>query len=311
LTESNYNNPNHVKKTRGIRLKIGIMTRNENGWCSSQLRESMRNRNITPTCFSFTQLLARVKYKPQVSVGRINLLEDLRALITRPIGRGSLEEIIFRMNLLHRLERFGMLIINPPLSIERSVDKYYALCLLEEQGIPVPRTAVTESPEEALKCFQELGGDVVIKPLFGSRGIGSTRVSDPEIATRIFGAVSFYHGVLYLQEFVPHGVSDLRAFVVGDQVVASMRRVANSWKTNVSIGAKPISTKINNELESLAVKTARVIGCRIAGVDILEGPNGPVIVELNSQPGWRGLQSVTKINIADEIVKYVLSEIKT
>jgi len=291
-------------------MKIGIMTRNENGWCSSRLRAAMGRRNITPVCFSFTQLVARVKYKPQVSVGEVNLLKDLSALITRPIGRGSLEEIIFRMNLLHRLERSGMLIINPPLSIERSVDKYYALCLLEEHGLPVPRTAVTESSEEALKCFQELGGDVVIKPLFGSRGIGSTRVSDPEIATRIFGAVSFYHGVLYLQEFVSHGGSDIRAFVVGDRVVASMRRVADSWKTNVSRGARPIPTKLDSDLESLAIKTAKVIGCKVAGVDILEGLNGPVVVELNSQPGWSGLQSVTKINIADEIVEYVLSEIK-
>jgi RimK family alpha-L-glutamate ligase len=215
------------------------------------------------------------------------------------------------MNLLHRLERLGMLIINPPLSIERSVDKYYALCLLEEHGLPVPHTAVTESSEEALKCFQELGGDVVIKPLFGSRGIGTTRVSDPEIATRIFKAVSFYHGVLYLQEFVPHGVSDIRAFVIGERVVASMHRVAETWKTNVSLGAKPVSTKLNSELESLAVRAAKVIGCKVAGVDILEGSNGPIIVELNSQPGWRGLQSVTEINIADEIVEYILSEIKT
>ena len=292
-------------------MKIGVITRNENGWCSSQLREAMRKRNITPVCFGFAQLVARVKYKPQVSVGRINPLEDLSALIIRPIGRGSLEEIIFRMNLLHRLERLGMVVINPPLVIERCVDKYFTLCLLEEHGLPVPRTAVTESPDEALKCFQELGGDAVIKPLFGSRGIGSTRVSDPEIATRIFRTVSFHHGVLYLQEFIPHGVSDIRAFVIGNRVVASMRRVAETWKTNVSLGARPISTKLSDELESLAVKATRVMGCKIAGVDILEGPYGPMIVELNSQPGWRGLQSVTKINIADEIVKYVLFEIKT
>jgi len=293
-------------------LKIGIITRNEYGWSSSQLREAMEKRNIASVFFRFAQLVARVHYDPQASVsfGEINILEDLSALITRPIGRGSLEEIIFRMNLLHRLERLGMLIINPPLSIERSADKYHTLCLLEEHDLPVPRTAVTESSEEALECFQELGGDVVIKPLFGSRGIGSTRVSDPDIATRIFRAVSFYHGILYLQEFVPHGVSDIRAFVIGDHVVASMYRVAETWKTNVSLGAKPVSTKLTSELESLAVRAAKIIGCKMAGVDILEGPNGPIIVELNSQPGWRGLQSVTKINIADEIVEFVLSEIK-
>ena len=292
-------------------MKMGIMTRNKDGWCSTQLRKAIRRRNITPVCFSYRQLVARVKYKPDASVGETNVLRDLSALITRPIGRGSLEEIIFRMDLLHRLERLGLLVINPPLSIERSVDKYYALALLEEQGLPVPRTAVTESHEEALKCFRELGGDIVVKPLFGSRGVGSTRVSDPDVAARVFRTISFYHGVLYLQEFIPHGVSDIRAFVVGDRVIASMNRIAETWKTNVSLGAKPVSTNLDEELESLAVKAAEVIGCKVTGVDILEGPKGPVIVELNSQPGWRGLQSVTETNIADEIIGYILSELKT
>jgi len=292
-------------------LKMGIMTRNKDGWCSTQLRRAMERRNIEPVCFSYRQLVARVKYKPDASVGETNVPRDLSALITRPIGRGSLEEIIFRMDLLHRLERLGMLIINPPLSIERSVDKYYALALLEEHGLPVPLTAVTESHAEALKCFHELGGDVVLKPLFGSRGVGSTRISDPEVAARVFRTISFYHGVLYLQEFIPHGVSDIRAFVVGDRVVASMNRIAETWKTNVSLGAKPVSTNLDEELESLAVKSAEVIGCKVTGVDILEGPKGPVVVELNSQPGWRGLQSVTETNIANEIIGYILSELKT
>jgi RimK family alpha-L-glutamate ligase len=291
-------------------LKMGIMSRNENGWCSTQLREAMERRNITPVCFNYRQLVARVKYKPDASVGETNILQDLSAVITRPIGRGSLEEIIFRMDLLHRLERLGMLIINPPLSIERSVDKYHTLALLEEHGLSVPRTAVTESYEEALKCFHELGEDVVMKPLFGSRGIGSTRISDSDIAARVFRTISFHRGVLYLQEFIPHGVSDIRAFVVGDRVIASMHRIAETWKTNVSLGAKPVSINLDDELKNLAVKAAKVIGCKVTGVDILEGPKGPVVVELNSQPGWRGLQSVTKINIADEIIGYILSELK-
>lgn len=294
----------------GYQLKIGIITRGKKGWCTVQLIEAIKRHNAIPMCFSFSELVARVKHKPAVSVGEISILEDLHALITRPIGRGSVEEIIFRMNLLYRLERLGMLIVNPPSSIERSVDKYYALTLLEEKGLPVPRTAVTENPRDALKCFHELGGDVVVKPLFGSRGVGATRISDPDVATRVFRTVSFYHGVLYLQEFVPHGVSDLRVFVVGDHVIASMRRVAENWKTNVSLGAKPLPLQLSGELEDLAVRTARIIGCKVAGVDILESSNGPLIVELNSQPGWRGLQSVTKVNIADEIVRHVLSELK-
>jgi len=291
-------------------LKIGLITRNENGWHSTRLQEAIRRQNITPLCFTFRQLLARVKYKPIASTELINILKDLTAIIVRSIGRGSLEEIIFRMDFLHRFERLGMLIINPAESIECAVDKYYALTLLEEKGLPVPRTAVTENPNQALKAFYELGEDVIIKPIFGSRGIGSTRISDPEVATRVFRAVSFYHGVLYLQEFIPHGDSDIRVFVIGNRVLASMRRIANSWKTNVSLGAKPKPIKLDKELANLSVKAAETIGCKVAGVDILEGPNGPVIIELNSQPGWSGLQSVTAVDIAYEIVKYVVNELK-
>lgn len=291
-------------------MKMGLITRGEKGWCSTQLQRAMTRQNITPLCFSLSHLTARVNYKPEASIGEVDILKELDAMIVRPIGRGSLEEIIFRMDLLHRLERLGMLIVNPPTAIERSVDKYCALTLLEEHGLPVPRTAVTEDSDEALRTFHELGADVVVKPLFGSRGIGSTRVSDPDVATRVFKTVSFYHGVIYLQEFIPHGVSDIRTLVIGDRVLASMRRVAETWKTNVSLGAKPTPLRLGEELENLSVRAARVIGCKVAGVDILEGPEGPMILELNSQPGWRGLQSVTTLDIADEIVKYVLSELK-
>jgi RimK family alpha-L-glutamate ligase len=242
-------------------------------------------------------------------VGTLDI-EDLNALMIRPIGRGSLEELVFRMDVLYKLQRSGLYVINPPEAIEHCVDKYDILAILEENGIPVPRTATTENVNEALKAFKELGGDVVVKPLFGSRGIGATRVTDPEVASTVFRSITFYHGVLYLQEFVKHGLSDIRAFVVGNRVVAAMRRVASNWKTNYSQGGKPVRIELEKPLESLALKSAKSIDCKIGGVDILESPSGPVVVEVNSQPGWRGLQSVTKVNIADEIVDFVLSELK-
>jgi ribosomal protein S6--L-glutamate ligase/tetrahydromethanopterin:alpha-L-glutamate ligase len=254
--------------------------------------------------------MARVGFKPEFSLKDLDILRDVKALIVRPIGRGSLEEIIFRMDVLHRLSRLGLYIMNPPHAIERSVDKYYALSLLEGAGLPVPRTVVTERAGEALRAFYELGGDVVIKPIFGSRGIGSTRVSDPDVAERIFRALEFHHQVIYLQEFIPHGNYDLRVFVLGGRVLAAMQRVSNLWKTNVSLGAKPVPYTPSKEIRDLAVKAAEVIGCEVSGVDILESNKGSFIVELNSQPGWRGLQSVTSINIAEEIIKYVISRVR-
>jgi len=254
--------------------------------------------------------MAKVGCKPFVESRNLNLSEDLDCLIVRPIGRGSLEELVFRMDVLYRLRRLGLYVINPPEAIEHCVDKYDILAILEENGLDVPRTAVTEDADEALRAFDELGGDVIVKPVFGSRGVGATRINDREVASTVFRAIRFYHGVIYLQEFVHHGFSDIRAFVVGNRVVAAMRRVAQNWKTNYSQGARPIAVSADKSLEEIAVKSAELVECKIAGVDILESQKGPVIVEVNSQPGWRGLQSVTRVNIADEILDFVISELK-
>ncbi len=290
-------------------MKIGIVTRNEEAYSSSQLREALRRRKLEHVCIAFPKLVAHVGYKSPANIAGLDL-KELNALIIRPIGRGSLEELVFRMDVLYMLQREGLYIVNPPEAIEHCVDKYDILAILEENGVPVPRTAVTENLNEGLKAFRELGSDVVVKPLFGSRGIGATRVNDAEVASTVFRAILFYHGVIYIQEFVEHGFSDIRAFVVGDRVVASMRRVAKNWKTNYSQGAKPSNTRLEKNFEDLAVKSAKAIDCKIAGVDILESSTGPKVVEVNSQPGWKGLQSVTKTNIADDIIDFVISEAK-
>ena len=162
-------------------MKIGILSRNEDSWCTSQLKASVLKHGAFPVCFDFRRLAAQVGFKPQVTVNTRDVLSELKAVIVRPVGRGSLEEIIFRMDLLHRLVRLGLYVLNSPSAIEKSIDKYYALTLLEEAGLPVPRTVVAEDADAALSGFHELGGDVVVKPIFGSRGIGSTRVSDADV----------------------------------------------------------------------------------------------------------------------------------
>jgi RimK family alpha-L-glutamate ligase len=279
-------------------------------WSSTQLRKELTKRGIAYECFTFPKLVAQLAHKPSFRVKNIDLLDELEALIIRPIGRGSLEELVFRMDMLHKLERQGFLVINPAKAIEHCVDKYDILGILEDNDVPVPRTVATENVNEALRAFSDLGEDVIVKPLFGSRGMGATRVVDSEIASTVFKAITFHHGVVYIQEFVPHGYSDIRAFVIKNHVIAAMRRVSESWKTNFSQGARPTPVELNKELEELAVKSARVVGCKISGVDILEGPKGPVIVDVNSQPGWKGLQTVTKVNVADEIVTFVLSQLR-
>jgi len=291
-------------------LKIGILTRNEDSWCSAQLKASILKHGASPVCFDFRSMVAQIGLEPHVMVNSRDIFNELKAVIVRPVGRGSLEEIIFRMDLLHRLARRGTYVLNPPSAIEKSVDKYYALTLMEEAGLPVPRTVIAEDAEAALRGFRELGGDVVIKPIFGSRGVGSTRVSDADVAERVFQALEFNHQVAYIQEFVPHGNCDFRIFVLGGRALASMRRAAENWKTNVSRGAKPEPYEPSKEVEELSIKASETVGCEVAGVDVMETEKGSLLIELNSQPGWKGLQSVTEFNIADEVIRHVLHKVR-
>lgn len=292
-------------------IKIGLLTRNRDAWPSTQIRRALVQHSVQPICFTFSDITAEIGSDIAISVqDEVNVLKEMDALIVRPLGRGSLDEIIFRLDVLHRLERGGLFVVNPPSSIEKAVDKYYSLTLLSENGVKVPKTVVTENPDSALEAFDRLGQDIVIKPLFGSQGFGITRVSDKEVARRIFNGLTYSRHVLYSQEFIHHGRQDIRCLVVGGKVVASMSRRARGWKTNVSQGAKPVAIEPSDELKEIAIRSAEILGCRVAGVDILESKEGYFVNEVNSQPGFRGLQITSKVDIAGKIVEYILNELK-
>ena len=292
-------------------LRIGILTRNEYSWCSLKLKQAINRRGYRFACFSFRDLVAYVGFKPKLCF-RGEPVESLDAVIVRPISRGSLEEIIFRTDLLRAMESLGVYAVNRAEAIERAVDKYLTLFLLEREGIPVPKTVVSENPRASVEAFERLNGRVVLKPIFGSRGIGMTRVRSRHILYRLARVLSYHHSVVYMQEYIPHAREDIRAFVVGDRVIASMRRVGVSWRTNIAQGGRPEPCRLRDDMEETAVKACRVLGCEVAGVDMLVDPEGSFYVnEVNSQPDWRGLQTVTNVDIAMEIVDYVASRVRS
>jgi RimK family alpha-L-glutamate ligase len=228
-------------------------------------------------------------------------LESLDALLVRYIPPGSLDQVIFRMDLLHLLHDSGLPVVNPPRAVERTVDKHWTSRLLQDAGIPTPRTIVAESFDDAMEAFAGLG-DVLVKPLFGSGGRGIVRVSDPDLAYRTFRALELQRAVFYIQEFVPHGRSDLRCFVIGDRVIAAARRTGNGWKTNVAAGAGVEPHRPDPRQEDLAVRSARAVGADYAGVDLIEAEDGRLlVVEVNGIPGWSALQRTTSIDLSREV----------
>jgi ribosomal protein S6--L-glutamate ligase len=257
---------------------------------------------------SWRNLVGRVHAVPAISVDGCPLdgVDGPAAILLRTMPPGSLEQIVFRMDLIQRLETRGTLVLNPPRAIEAAVDKYLALARLEAAGVPVPETIVCQRLADARGAFQQLGGDVVIKPIFGSEGFGLTRASDADTADRVFAALERINAVMYLQRFVLHGGEDLRLFVLGDRVLAAMRRLAADWRTNVARGGVGEAFSPDAALVALATKAAAACGALIAGVDIAIDPTrGPLVLEVNAVPGWRELARVTGLDVAAEVLRFV------
>lgn len=277
------------------------------GWHVDDLQRAARALALDFHPVSFPSLIGRAGRDGGVFAGGQDL-DHSRAILVRMMPPGSLEQVVFRMDALHRLEAAGVPVVNPPRAVEAAVDKYLALARIAAAGLPVPRTWVGESPEAALAAFNELGGDVVIKPLFGSEGRGMTRVSDHETAWRVTHALARVGSVLYLQEFVDGAGTDLRVFVLDGRVLGSMRRRATpgDWRANVAQGARGEAALLDAESERLARAAALAVGCRVAGVDLIEASNGrSYVLEVNAVPGWRALSQTTGIDVASAIMEYL------
>jgi ribosomal protein S6--L-glutamate ligase len=226
------------------------------------------------------------------------------AVIVRTMPPGSLEQVVFRMDVLHVWQANGIAILNPPRALEVCVDKYLCTARLEAAGLRVPATIVCQNADTAFTAFDRLGGDVVVKPIFGSEGRGMIRVSDKELAWRTFRSIERTQSVLYLQKFIAHPGWDVRAFVSRGRVLTSMRRIAkDDWRTNVAQGASAEPWPLPAELESLALQATEAVGATIAGVDLLQESGGEwYVIEVNAVPGWKALAPVTGIDVAREII---------
>ena len=235
---------------------------------------------------------------------------DPRAALVRGFGAATTQKIFFRLDILRAIEECDVKLINSRESLEIASDKFLTSVFLEKYKIPTPKTIICEDPHMALDAFEELGSDCVIKPLYGSKGIGITRINDRGFAENVIYSLGQLNEVFYLQEFIEHQNRDIRILVLGDKVIAGMYRVANTWKTNIYAGARAEPIELTEELKDLAINSAKAVKTEIAGVDIVESERGLLVLEVNSIPGFTGLQKVSDINLAEEIVTYFLKSAK-
>jgi RimK family alpha-L-glutamate ligase len=281
-------------------LHLVILAARE-GWHTRELTRALEARGHTGTIAPYEGLVAAIGRRSGLR-SRAADLDRADAVLARIIPSGSLEQIIYRVDALHRLEDRGVRVMNSPRAIERTVDKFWTSAILEQCGLPTPDTIVCETPEEAFAAFRELG-DVIVKPLFGSMGLGMVRVSDEEMAFRVFKTIEQIRGVYYLQRAIDHEGRDIRAFVVGGRVLAAIERMSDGWRTNISRGGTARPVQLSEAWSSLAVRAAAAVGAEYAGVDLLPARDGSVyVLEVNGIPGWQGLQEATGVDVAGAVV---------
>lgn len=261
--------------------------------------------------------LSRASIHLEPDQGRV-IFNDLdqtpAAVFVRGIAGGSLEEIIFRLNVLHILRQQGCVIYNDPQTIERTVDKPLTSLLLRQAGLPMPFTWVGECSRQAEQVLQTLwarGCKVVQKPMFGSQGQGLhlLQPSDPLVRDEYFS------GVWYLQEFIdcgPHKPSDVRVLVVAGKAVAAMRRENHDWITNRARGGQCSPQPLLAPLVEIATRAAGILGADYAGVDLIQDQAGRwYLLEVNGIPAWQGLERCCGLAISELLARQCTDRVQT
>jgi RimK family alpha-L-glutamate ligase len=287
------------------------------GWQTDQLCRALAERGHIGHVLPYEGLVATLDVEANLQVrlpaSRQGLpILEADAVLARIIPSGSLEQIIYRVNALHWIEQRGVTVMNSPRAIERCVDKFYTTALLHDAGLPVPETVVCEGTADAMAAVRAIG-DVVIKPIFGSMGHGIVRVGDPDVALRVVKPLEQSRAVFYVQRAIDHDGRDVRVFVVGGRVIASIERraAAGEWRTNVSQGGSARAIDLPAEWAGMALRAAEAVGADYAGVDLLPSRDGRVFVlEVNGIPGWQGLQGATGVDVAGVVVEHLVASVR-
>ncbi len=301
-------------------MQIGIAITNPSDWTATALIAAAKQKKITPITLNLQNVEVKIQNGVHYSANDTDLSE-LDAVIVRDVGAGTLEGVSFRFDILRQLEMNGTPVINTPQAIQNAANKYHSTCLLAQANLPVPKTRAVQSTEGALNALAEFG-DAVIKPVFGYKGIGIVRIKDgtafhpnneprPEPIEQLIDELIREKEMLYIQEFITNPGRDIRAFVVNGSVIGAIYRTAadGSWLNNLSQGGTAARCVLSPEQEEICIRAAETIGTVFAGVDIIEGPNGPVILEVNGTPSGAGIYETWGINAAEQIIDYVTTGI--
>ncbi|HEY0843293.1 RimK family alpha-L-glutamate ligase [Methylotenera sp.] len=292
-------------------MNIPIFT-DDAGWQGNQLKLAFAKRGVETSFVSLQDCVIDLSQsRSQIHIPGFDT--NPHAAFVRGVAGGSLQQVITRLNVLHLLTMQGVRIYNQARAIERTVDKAMTSFLLRDHQVMTPATWVCESRHHAEMVRQraaENNQQLVLKPLFGSQGQGVRKLEAEE--TLPVPMQQYVDGVYYFQEFIetadaPH---DYRVFVVAGKVISTMRRLGSGFVNNVAAGGRCEAVEADDAMVEIALKAAKAVDIDYCGVDVIQAATGEYyVLEVNSIPAWRGLQSVTNFNIAEVLVDDFLQKL--
>jgi ribosomal protein S6--L-glutamate ligase len=291
-------------------MKIAIMSRKSSLYSTRRLVEAAKAhghevRVVDPLhCYmNITSLRPSIHYKGESLKGFEAVIPRIGASIT-----------FYATAVLRQFEMMGVYPLNESVAITRARDKLRSLQLLSRKGIGLPITGFAHSPDDIQDVIKMVGGaPLVIKLLEGTQGIGVVLAENQKAAESVIEAFFGLRANIMVQEYIKEaGGADIRCLVLGEKVVASMKRVAKEgeFRSNIHRGGTGEIIKLTPEERSTAVRAARIMGLNLAGVDILRSNHGPVVMEVNSSPGLEGIEGVTGKDIAGMIIQFVQNNAK-
>ncbi|MCS3923184.1 ATP-grasp domain-containing protein [Methanosalsum natronophilum] len=300
--------------------KIGVVLTDKSDWTAVSLIETIQKMKHEAIPIDLKEAYCTLGSNSSCEVGsaeKVNLF-DIDAIVVRDLGHGTIDEIAFRSDILLQMQQYGIPLINSPQSIQIAANKYYSTYLLSKNGLPHPLTYVHQQLDHAIKTTEQLT-DCILKPMFGYQGRGIKRIKNGSVlnysgsidmTTTPEETIQFIidkYGIVYIQEFVESYGTDIRCFVVNNNVVGAIERTAHekSWLSNLSQGSIAKAYNVSEDVENLACKASSIIGTDFAGIDIIIGSEGPKILEVNGTPSGAGIYRACNINVTEPIIEYL------
>ena len=286
-------------------MKIAILSQDASLYSTRRLKEAGEKRGHAIKVVDYLRCYMNItSYQPMV-IYQGKQLEDFDAIIPR-IG---VSQTFYGTAVVRQFEMMGVFSVNESEAISRSRDKLRCLQLLAREGIGLPVTGFANSTKDIDGLIETVGGaPLVIKLLEGTQGIGVVLAETHQAAKSVIEAFRGLNANILVQEFIKEaGGADVRCFVVNDKVVASMKRqgAEGEFRSNLHRGGKAQKIKLTPEERKTAVKAAKTMGLKVAGVDLLRSNHGPVVMEVNSSPGLEGIEKATNLDVAGKIIEFI------